>query len=127
MILPPTELYTFLPDNPVSPGSPISFTKPEDEMPIPKEKKPMPTDANDLSSISFEKISELGLGLLNTFSQDETSLIDDIAWDSNKVNEDAITLRLNQKKIPKDWNFIFMTMQSDALQTYVQEFKLQYH
>ena len=77
----------------------------------------MPTDANDLSSISFERISELDLDLLDTFSQEKTSLRDNIAWDSNEVNEDAITLGLDQEEIPQDWNFSFMTMQLGALQT----------
>ncbi len=78
MVLPPAELSTFLPDTLVSPGSPISFTMPEDDKPIPEENKPMPTDAHDLSSISFENISELDLDLLDTFSQEEISLMDDI-------------------------------------------------
>ena len=33
------------------------------------------------------------------------------------MNEDAITLGLDQGEIPEDWNFSFMTMQPDALQT----------
>ena len=78
MVLPPAELSTFLPDTLVSPGSPISFTMPEGDKPIPEENKPMPTDANNLSSISFENISELDLDLLDTFSQEEISLMDDI-------------------------------------------------
>ena len=100
MVLPPAELSTFLPDSLVSPGPPISFTIPEDEKSIPEKNMPILTDANDLSSISFERISELDLDLLDTFSQEETSLIDDIAWDSNEVNEDTITLQLDQKEIP---------------------------
>ena len=102
MVLPPAELSTFLPDTLVSPGSPISFTMPEDDKPIPKENKPMPTDGNDLSSISCEKISELDLYLLDTFSQEETSFIDNIAWDSNEENKDAITLEIDQEEIPED-------------------------
>ncbi len=62
----------------------------------------MPTDANDLSNISFERISELDLDSLDTFSQQETSFIDNSAWDSNEVNEDAITLGLDQEEIPED-------------------------
>ena len=100
MVLPPAELSTFQPDSLVSPGSPISFTIPEDEKSIPEKNKPMLTDANDLSSISFERISELDLDLLDSFSQEETFLIDDIAWDSNEVSEDTITLQLDQKEIP---------------------------
>ncbi len=75
---------------------------PEDNKPIPKENQPMPTDANDLSSISFERISELDLDLLDTFSQEGTSFIDNIAWDSNEENEDAITLEIDQEEIPED-------------------------
>ena len=86
MVLPPAELSTFLPNSLVLPGSPISFTIPEDKKLITKKNKPILTDANDLSSISFERISELDLNLLDTFSREETSLIDDIAWDSNDVN-----------------------------------------
>ncbi len=68
MILPPAELSTFLRDILVLPGSPISFIMLEDNKPIPEGNKPMPTDSNDLSSISFEKIPELDLDLLDTFS-----------------------------------------------------------
>lgn len=33
----------------------------------------------------------------------------------NKKNKDAITLGLDQKEIPKNWNFSFMIMQPHAL------------
>ncbi len=44
-------------------------------------------------------------------------LMEDFAWDSNKENEDANALGLDQYEIPKDWNFSFITMPTEALQT----------
>ena len=79
MVLPPAELSTFLPDTLISPSSPTSFTMSEDNKPIPEENKPMSTGANDLFSFFFERISELDLDLLDIFSQEKISLMDDIA------------------------------------------------
>ncbi|MCJ1348207.1 hypothetical protein MMC31_006438 [Peltigera leucophlebia] len=104
-ILPPAEQSTFLPDTLVSPASSISFT-------MPKENEPMPTDTIDPSIITFEGILELDLDLLDTFSQEETisltenfqpmPLMEDSSRDSDKENEDAIALALDQQEIPED-------------------------
>lgn len=84
---------------------------------IPEKKKPMPTEAKDSTNISLDGFSKLDMELLDIFSQEEISLIKDIAWDLNEVNKDAITLGLDQEEIPEDWNFSFMTMQPHASQT----------
>ena len=104
-ILPSVEESTFLPDTLVLPASPILFT-------MPNENEPMPIDTINPSIITFEGISELDMDLLDTFSQEETisltknfqpvPLMKDSSWDSDKKNEDAIALALDQQKIPED-------------------------
>lgn len=98
----PADLEESIASPPVepSPASPISFTMPDENELIPEEEKPMPTDAKDPTNISLDEISELDMELLDIFSQEETSLIEDIAWYSNEVNEDAIILGLDHEKIP---------------------------
>lgn len=85
-----------------SPASPILFTMPDENELIPEEEKPMPTEAKDPTNISLDGFSELDMELLDIFSQEETSLIEDIAWNLNEVNKDVITLGLDQEKIPED-------------------------
>lgn len=43
--------------------------------------------------------------------------MENFVWNSNKKNENSITLELDKQKIPEDWNFSFMKMLTDALQT----------
>ena len=93
---------------------------------MPKENKLIPADTIDPSIITFEGILELDLDLLDTFSQEETisltenfqpvPLMEDSSRDSDKENEDAIALALDQQEIPEDWNFIFIAMQANSLQ-----------
>lgn len=131
LTLPSPEQPNPLPDT-ASPISLLSITMPED-------KEPMPTDNIDPSIISFEGISELDLDLVDTFSQERMVNLDqnsepryedsqeipqstvfpsmgDSSWISNKENEDAIALALDEQEIPEDWNFSFMTMQPNLLQ-----------
>lgn len=117
-ILVPAEQSSFLPDTLVSPASRISFTMPENN-------EPMPIDVKDPSSISFEGISELDLDLLDIFSQEETSSLNEkfqpVRYeDSNiylEMNKDAVALGFDQPEILEDWNFSFMTMRPNAFQT----------
>lgn len=78
-----------------SPASPISFIIPDKNKLISKKKRLMLTKAKNPTNISLDGISKLDVELLNIFSQKETSFIESITWNSNKVNKDAISLGLD--------------------------------
>lgn len=73
----------------------ISFIIPDKNKLITEEEKLIPIKAKDLTNISLDEILELDVELLDIFSQEKQSLIKNIAWNTNKVKKDAITLRLN--------------------------------
>lgn len=69
---------------------------------IPEKEKLILTKAKNLTNISLDGISKLNIKLLNIFNQEKTFLIKNITWNLNKVNENTITLKLDQKTISED-------------------------
>lgn len=88
----------------------------------------------DLSVLDFDGGSELSMDLTTAFHQgdllqtvdeeirypagDINSGLSSVDWNWSQESEDAIAQTLDQQEIPEDWNFSFMTIQPNALQTF---------